>query len=569
MRRLLLPLIALLGVAVLPAYALSAPPLVEHWAPILYHDVEANVLATPRDDYLTRFDFDGDWDAENNRANMESGAFPLTASVYWSVIESETHWYITYTFFHPYDSSVLNPTKPESEQQGLCIQHENDIEGVTLTIRKDGSAFGEFRCAATEAHGDVWYFKEPGSDVQIGSAYRDPVVGGNTGPDSTAYFPDGDDRLAVFIEANGHGVGSVNRAMTPSGSGFVSFGGQLFDFPGGDGIVYVWDSGPAEEPDGSARDTIRYELRDLDELWQRRFNTGGEAPYCQFQNFVGSRGCQLDNLSVSFLGACTIGGCAANPPWGWDSDASGSPVGEWFLDPAYAAGFLHLAHLPERNDPGFLDYVSNTYLQSETSLDVTSPTAPEEWTEGETRVISWNSFDLGQGPNLADSVRIELSRDGGAWETIAASVPLLGGSWQWNVAGPATDEARIRVLSATDCVLTARSVSAPFRILPSSVNVADRPRAGDFLFPAAPNPFYSSTAIAFQLAESAPVRLTVYDAGGRAVAHLMESVTKPAGENRLVWRGTDDAGRPLPSGTYFLQLETGRSIRVEKLVLSR
>jgi hypothetical protein len=79
----------------------------------------------------------------------------------------------------------------------------------------------------------------------------------------------------------------------------------------------------------------------------------------------------------------------------------------------------------------------------------------------------------------------------------------------------------------------------------------------------APNPFVSTTAIRFRLAEAGPVRLGVYDATGRLVRGLV-SATLPAGARQAVWDGRDDRGARVRAGAYFIRLEThglSRSVR--------
>lgn len=79
----------------------------------------------PRADIFTRVDFDGDWQANNNWDNLEK--FPQPETVYWHVIESEKHYFITYAFFYPRDYAAL------------CFWmhcHENDFEGMRVTIEK-------------------------------------------------------------------------------------------------------------------------------------------------------------------------------------------------------------------------------------------------------------------------------------------------------------------------------------------------------------------------------------------------------------------------------------------------
>lgn len=66
-----------------------------------------------------------------------------------------------------------------------------------------------------------------------------------------------------------------------------------------------------------------------------------------------------------------------------------------------------------------------------------------------------------------------------------------------------------------------------------------------------PNPFNPSTTIAFELAARQSVRLTVYDAGGREVATLIDGV-RQAGRNEVRF----EAGT-LPTGTYLYRLSAG------------
>ena len=59
--------------------------------------------SSPRYDYITRFDFDGDWQGDNNWANAADSGHPLSATIYFNVSESDTHYFIHYAAFHPRD----------------------------------------------------------------------------------------------------------------------------------------------------------------------------------------------------------------------------------------------------------------------------------------------------------------------------------------------------------------------------------------------------------------------------------------------------------------------------------
>ncbi|MCB1184178.1 carbohydrate-binding protein [bacterium] len=81
-----------------------------------------------------------------------------------------------------------------------------------------------------------------------------------------------------------------------------------------------------------------------------------------------------------------------------------------------------------------------------------------------------------------------------------------------------------------------------------------------------PNPFNPSTTIAFEIGAAGPVRVTVFDARGRAVRVLADG-RLPVGRHEIAWDGRDGEGRTLGSGVYFYRLEAGGAARIGKMVL--
>jgi len=81
-----------------------------------------------------------------------------------------------------------------------------------------------------------------------------------------------------------------------------------------------------------------------------------------------------------------------------------------------------------------------------------------------------------------------------------------------------------------------------------------------------PNPVRGAARVTFGLARETPVKLAVYDLSGRAVKTLVRSTLKP-GDYSAVWTGSDDRGRRLAQGVYFLKLETGTERFVVKTLL--
>ncbi|MBU2501357.1 T9SS type A sorting domain-containing protein [bacterium] len=82
-----------------------------------------------------------------------------------------------------------------------------------------------------------------------------------------------------------------------------------------------------------------------------------------------------------------------------------------------------------------------------------------------------------------------------------------------------------------------------------------------------PNPFNPITTIVFELPVQQQVRLQVLDLRGRLVRTLLSGEDQPAGSNRTIWNGCDDAGRQVASGTYFYRLEAGSYRETKRMVL--
>ena len=83
-----------------------------------------------------------------------------------------------------------------------------------------------------------------------------------------------------------------------------------------------------------------------------------------------------------------------------------------------------------------------------------------------------------------------------------------------------------------------------------------------------PNPFTNTAYIEVLHTESIELMIDVYDMGGRCVRKLF-SDEQLAGSHRIVWDGSDDLSRPLPSGTYFCHLRCRSGEDKLRLVIIR
>jgi photosystem II stability/assembly factor-like uncharacterized protein len=100
------------------------------------------------------------------------------------------------------------------------------------------------------------------------------------------------------------------------------------------------------------------------------------------------------------------------------------------------------------------------------------------------------------------------------------------------------------------------------------VSAVDVPEAMVTLHHSVPNPFNPSTEIRFDLARSTAITLAVHDTRGREVRGLAGG-NHPAGSHTVMWDGTDESGRPLPSGIYFVHLRGAGSALTQKIVLAK
>jgi hypothetical protein len=146
------------------------------------------------------------------------------------------------------------------------------------------------------------------------------------------------------------------------------------------------------------------------------------------------------DLSASFNGGTTytpIAGCTGLP----------ATAGTCAWTPAGPASSAVRVRVTARDGTGQTAFAESTFNLVAPLVAVTAPTSNQFVGVGGTTMISWTH-------NLPTSgtVRVELSRDNGAtYETLADAAPIstggvgTAGSFAWNVTGPTTSTARVRV----------------------------------------------------------------------------------------------------------------------------
>jgi len=314
--------------------AVSRAELALRWAPVHYQDVDAtgSHALGGKSDYLTKVDFDGDLTGRNNWDDAATSGASFAAAAYYDVVETSTHWYLTYMFYHPRDW-VDHPF--------FETEHENDGEGLTLAVEKDGSTYGVLRGMVTVAHTDFYSYTPAGSTWTSGTETVDGTVQLQSSPHDAFQHP------ATAQEPQGHGLKAYPQITI-----------------NGDGIVY-YPSTVGETPSSGNDRDVQYQLIDMfaaNGLWAQRGNT---SLFVSLGTFAG------DDSGDCGQGTWDCTTDSANAPWGWNDGNDVPARGEIATDPAkLSAEYFTI--------PGSLSrtYTYNPYSSAAAALKKAAATAP-------------------------------------------------------------------------------------------------------------------------------------------------------------------------------------------------
>jgi len=321
-------------------------PLAEDWlvastfAPHFYQALGDK----PRNDFITNFDFDGDWRGDNNWANADDKRYPLKAYIYYSVTETVSHFFIHYAVFHPRDykggelkGTILSDLirlgverggkyDPTGLAEETALAHENDLEGCLVVVLKNGRDLTQARVVYVE------------------------TLQHNTFSRYVAGEPHGFDRVKLdgqhsllYIEPKGHGIKAFN---------FDRVEDKEF-------ILYKF-TGTAEDPEAQDLETVvckeplskpcpifvGYELVAISTtLWAKAQDAPNSTyatscDYGPFQMVLNQSGKAAGKKFNAGKAGCAFVGRVggqnmARPPWAWfDRRERERLPGRWFFDPA-------------------------------------------------------------------------------------------------------------------------------------------------------------------------------------------------------------------------------------------
>jgi Zn-dependent protease with chaperone function len=328
--------------AVVPVSSEDATPRQERdrevaalFAPIFHHGLGTS----PRYDYITNFDFDGDWRGDNNWRNAADRQYKMNSWVYYAVRETATHWLVHYAAFHPRDykggerrgtflsrgiRAAVNAAgryDPTGRAEEAVLAHENDLEGALVVVEKRGDDPARGRVVFVETMAHNTFLKYVPEDSPREGFATVPVSGRH---------------VRLFIEPRGHGI-----------QGWRGDDEQLKQSV--NGIKVYTFTGAAEDGDLHPKGPTGYDLAPIYEtLWLEALR-GSTPAYAETQDYgsvfvkvlaaggvAEEREIRVGRVGTAFRGS--VGGKnLARPPWAWfDGADRNQPLGEWFFDPARA-----------------------------------------------------------------------------------------------------------------------------------------------------------------------------------------------------------------------------------------
>ncbi len=291
-------------------------------------------------------DFDGDWHASNNATG--TAAYQALADVAWTVIETQSHYFLTYTVYWP-----SRPGLPPG------VAADNDTAGAQIAVRKWPSeapiALTTWFKAKNDEQMWLWLTPDNGLSSQLGSFVRAILPTDTLFPtvsDATdTYGCEGmvgckPRRALLYLTAGTHQ--SCLWADAGNGSGLLAIPQCVVNQDlKTKGLFVDYLPGAIAQAPGNAANpavTTHYSLRALHDVWWPHRDEAGTDGLWQDALYVYTPPTGRPSGSTSGIGSKFLSAQAdfGRPPWAWAWKPSGNttyydlPRGTPVLDPAYA-----------------------------------------------------------------------------------------------------------------------------------------------------------------------------------------------------------------------------------------
>lgn len=139
----------------LPVSAVPAADIASRWSPVICQADTGNGL-TAQQNIFTLVNYDRDWRLNNNWYNLLF--YPLERVMYYSVVESDSHYFIGYYQYYPRHTGRA--------------EHEHDLTGVLLAVAKTPDQTGRLDMLLT--YSNKKWRPWPGAKVRLEG--RHPVL---------------------------------------------------------------------------------------------------------------------------------------------------------------------------------------------------------------------------------------------------------------------------------------------------------------------------------------------------------------------------------------------------------
>jgi hypothetical protein len=240
----------------------------------------------------------------------------------------------------------------------------------------------------------------------------------------------------------------------------------------------------------------------------------------------------------------------------WTIPATVNPVGSNFRIRLYSV-----------LQPAIADTSDNFFtINPGPAVTITSPNGGESWRRGSTYPITWAAT------NLTGNAKLELFRGTATTPTatIVASTIITNGVQMWNIPTtiPEADDYKVKISSLVNTAVYDYS-NDYFTI--SDVVENEDPGFVPIITALGgvyPNPFHAFTTIEYSVKAAGDVKIAVYDVRGRLVKQLLQT-RSPQGSYTLSWDGTDNSGKQLSNGIYYLSMHTDAYHTSRKMLLLR
>ncbi|AWV88238.1 Ig-like domain-containing protein [Bradymonas sediminis] len=325
--------------------------LARTWAPLIYQGIDLNEGVTPNEqgdnivnptrpdaDIPTRIDFDGNRSAVDNQSNSMRAATPINASIYYSVTESTSYYFLHYFLYYPSRYGV--DTRAEHDFAGLLVVVDKATDKMLMTENVSLAAAREltngFKPEGSPA-------RVPGGDLGDRSMSTFPLSQLEDGTHFPLYVPAGSHEACHWYQTGRDGFCLHASAQFPGPSTGAAPGAAR---PTSGVVLRPGDTGQTFEQATKNADTgfweMRYELLPIpSSLWTLRgnYDTDGlfELPF-SYRPEGTDRPTGVGPDEVLMLPKNLQSNATdANGrlPFSWLATPGKRNQGQWLLDPVY------------------------------------------------------------------------------------------------------------------------------------------------------------------------------------------------------------------------------------------